>query len=104
MSILYGDSVVLGILSFLTDVVLMPAYSRDITAPATIGCMLLISGVVRFVQELRAKRIADDLTEMVSTSVVVRRDGKWIRVHQRSWWWVIGCALAAGDRVRRIFA
>ena len=90
---------VLGILSFLTDVVLMPAYSRDITAPATIGCMLLISGVVRFVQELRAKRIADDLTEMVSTSVVVRRDGKWIRVPSEEL--VVGdkVRLAAGDRV-----
>lgn len=90
---------VLAILSFTTDVALASTFSRNITTPATILCMLLISGVVRFVQELRAKRIADNLTEMVSSSVLVRRSGTWMRVSSEEI--VVGdrVYLAAGDRV-----
>ena len=85
---------VLGMLSFVTDVVLAPAFRRNMTTPGTILCMLLLSGVVRFVQELRAKRIADDLTEMVCASVPVRRNGSWIRVPSEE--------LVVGDRVRLV--
>lgn len=90
---------VLAILSFMTDVVLAPNFSRDITTSATILCMLLISGMVRFVQELRTKRIADDLTEMVSSTVLTRRGGRWMRVSSEEL--VVGdwVRLAAGDRV-----
>lgn len=85
---------VLGILSFITDVVLAPDFSRNMTTSATILCMLLLSGVVRFMQELRAKRIADDLTGMISASVPVRRNGSWIRVPSKE--------LVVGDRVRLV--
>lgn len=90
---------ILAMLSFLTDVVFVPAFSRNMTTSVTILCMLLISGVVRFVQELRAKRVADDLTEMVSSAVLVRRNGTWMRVPSEEL--VVGdqVRLAAGDRV-----
>ena len=83
---------VLGIISFLTDVVLASNYSRNITTSAIILGMLLISGVVRFIQELRAKRISDHLTKMVSSTVQVLRDGKWCKLSSEE--------LVVGDRVR----
>ena len=83
---------VLAMLSFMTDVVLASNFSRNITTPAVILCMLLVSGIVRFVQELRAKRIADHLTEMVSSTVLVCRGGAWIEVASEE--------LVVGDRVR----
>lgn len=90
---------VLALLSFMTDVVLASNFSRNITTPLTILCMLLISGLVRFVQELRAKRVADDLTEMVSSTVLVRRSGAWMPLASEEL--VVGdrVRLAAGDRV-----
>ena len=64
---------VLAAVSFLTDVVLASNFSRNITTAAIIVCMLLFSGIVRFIQEMRAKRIADHLTQMVSSTVLVLR-------------------------------
>lgn len=90
---------VLAMISFMTDVVLASNFSRNITTSAIILCMLLTSGMVRFVQELRAKRIADHLTEIVSSTVLVRRSGTWMRVASEEL--VVGdqVRLTAGDRV-----
>ena len=82
---------ILASISFLTDVVLASNFSRNITTVVIILCMLLISGLVRFVQELRAKHVADHLTGMVATSVLVRRDGRWQNLSSAE--------LAAGDQV-----
>ena len=71
---------VLACISFLTDVVLASNFSRNITTVVIILCMLLVSGAVRFAQELRAKRTADRLTGMIASTVLVRRCGKWVRV------------------------
>lgn len=90
---------VLAAISFLTDVVLASNFSRNITTAAIILCMLLISGIVRFIQELRAKRVADHLTKMVSSTVMVRRNGKWTKISSTEL--VVGdqVRLLAGDRV-----
>lgn len=90
---------VLVCISFLTDVVLASNFSRNITTVVIILCMLLISGAVRFTQELRAKRVADRLTGMIASTVLVRRDGKWVRVSSTEL--VVGdlVRLSAGDRV-----
>jgi Mg2+-importing ATPase len=49
--------------------------TEDITSTAVIGSMVLISTVLRFVQEGRSNRAADRLKEMVSnTATVLRRD------------------------------
>jgi Mg2+-importing ATPase len=82
----------LAIISFLTDVVLASNFSRNITTTVIIFCMLLISGIVRFIQELRAKRVADHLTKMVSSNVMVLRNGKWLKVPSEE--------LVVGDQVR----
>lgn len=91
-------SILAGI-SFLTDVVLASNFSRNITTVVIILCMLLISGVVRFTQELRAKRIADHLTGIIASTVLVHRNGTWTRVSSTEL--VVGdlVRLSAGDRV-----
>lgn len=82
----------LAIISFFTDVVLVSNFSRNITTSAIILCMLLTSGIVRFIQELRAKRVADHLTKMISSRVLVLRSGTWKNLSAGE--------LVVGDRVR----
>jgi Mg2+-importing ATPase len=90
---------VLATVSFLTDVVLASNFSRDITTAVIILCMLLISGIVRFIQELRAKRITDHLTQMISSTVLVHRNDTWLKIPSADL--VVGdkVRLFAGDRV-----
>lgn len=83
---------VLAAVSFLTDVVLASNFSQNITTPVIILCMLLLSGIVRFIQEMRAKRIADHLTQMVSSTVLVFRNDQWLRISSED--------LVVGDKVR----
>lgn len=82
----------LAVISFVTDVLLASNFSRNMTTPAIILGMLLISGMVRFTQELRAKRVADHLTGMISSGVLVRRNGQWVGLSSTE--------LVVGDRVR----
>lgn len=58
---------VLAVISFVTDVLLASNFSRNLTTVFIVLGMLLISDAVRFVQELRAKRVADHLTGMIVT-------------------------------------
>lgn len=83
---------VLASISFVTDVLLASNFSRDMTTVVIILSMLLISGVVRFVQEMRAKRVADRLTQMIASNVWVRRKGEWLEMPSTE--------LVVGDRVR----
>ena len=83
---------VLAAVSFLTDVVLASNFSRNITTSVIILCMLLFSGIVRFTQEMRAKRVADHLTQMVSSTVLVLRNAQWMRISSED--------LVVGDKVR----
>ena len=90
---------VLAAVSFLIDVVLASNFSRNITTSVIILCMLLLSGIVRFIQELHAKRIADHLTRMVSSTVQVLRNGRWSEISSEEL--VVGdkVCLFAGDRI-----
>lgn len=90
---------VLAAISFVTDVLLPSDFSRDMTTVLLILSMLVISGVIRFIQEMRAKRIADHLTQLFHTSVMVRRNGDWTDLPASEL--VVGdtVQLAAGDRV-----
>ena len=83
---------VLAVISFFTDVVMASNFSRNVTTAAVILCMLITGGTVRFIQELRAKRVADRLMKMVSSVVLVRRQGSWRKVSSDE--------LVVGDRVR----
>lgn len=90
---------VLASISFVTDVLLASDLSRDMTTVLIILCMLLTSGIVRSIQEMRAKRVADRLTGMIASNVSVRRNGKWVGISSTEL--VVGdqVRLFAGDRV-----
>ena len=90
---------VLASISFVTDVLLASNFSQDMTTVIIILCMLLTSGTVRFIQEMRAKRVADHLTGMIAATVSVYRDGKWTPLSSAEL--VVGdlVRLSAGDRV-----
>lgn len=90
---------VLAAISLVTDVFLASNFTRNFTTVTIILSMLLISGVVRFTQELRAKRVADHLTKMIASNVLVHRNGQWVRLSSTQL--VVGdtVRLFAGDRV-----
>ncbi|OPF50686.1 magnesium-translocating P-type ATPase [Clostridium baratii] len=67
---------VLGIISLFTDVILVPKDQRDYSSVVIICIMVTISGVLRFVQELRSSKAAEELKAMVHTTVDVERDGR----------------------------
>ncbi len=82
----------LAVISFLTDILLAPNFSRNVSTVSIIICMFLLSGLVRFIQEIRSKRIADRLTQLVHTTVQVCRNGQW---QER-----LSSELSVGDKVR----
>lgn len=90
---------VLASISFVTDVLLASNFSRNMTTVIIILCMLLISGIVRFIQEMRAKRVSDHLTKMITSDVLVHRNGKWAGISSTEL--VVGdtIRLFAGDRI-----
>lgn len=90
---------VLASISFVTDVLLASDFSHDVTTVLIILSMLLISGIVRFVQEMRAKQVSDHLTQMIASTVLVRRENKWVGISSTEL--VVGdfVRLFAGDRV-----
>ena len=90
---------ILASISFVTDVLLASNFSRNMTTVIIILSMLLISGVVRFMQELRAKSVADHLTGMIASNILVRRNNRWVGLSSTEL--VVGdqVRLLAGDRV-----
>lgn len=90
---------VLASISFVTDVLLASNFSRNMTTVIIILCMLLISGIVRFIQEMRAKRVSDHLTKMITSDVLVHRNGTWVGISSTEL--VVGdtIRLFAGDRI-----
>jgi len=59
----------------LTVLAAISYYTEDVRATIVIGSMVLMSTLIRFVQETRSNRAADKLKEMVSTTAtVLRRD------------------------------
>ena len=55
---------VLAVISFITDVLLVSNFSRNITTVVIICVMILISGAIRLMQELRAKNASDRLERL----------------------------------------
>ncbi|OCN03988.1 magnesium-translocating P-type ATPase [Erysipelotrichaceae bacterium MTC7] len=67
---------VLVVISYVTDVVLMPEKKQDWTTIIIISLMVLISGVLRFVQETRSSKAAEKLNEMIENTTRVKRLGE----------------------------
>ncbi len=89
----------LAIISFFTDVLFATDQTRNHTTALIIVIMLVGSGVVRLVQEMRSKKVTDRLVRLIHTTVQVKRDGVW--QERSSGELVVGdlVRLDAGDRV-----
>lgn len=90
---------VLALISFSTELLMNGGYRHDFSTAIIIICMLIISGTVRLVQEMQAKKVSDNLLSMVVSENLVRRDGQWKVLSSSEI--VVGdiVALKAGDRV-----
>ena len=90
---------VLGIISLVTDVVLVSNFARNATTAVIIFSMILISGTIRLVQELRAKNASKQLNRLIHESITVRRAGEVKEISAEEL--VVGdiVLLSAGDRI-----
>ena len=64
---------VLAAISFVTDVVIAPPGESDPIAVIIVMSMVLVSGLLRFIQETRSGKAAEKLSEMVETTIAVQR-------------------------------
>lgn len=90
---------ILGIISLVTDVFLVSNFARNATTAIIIFSMILISGAIRLIQELRAKNAAQQLDRLIHESITVKREGELIEISAEEL--VVGdiVPLSAGDRV-----
>ena len=90
---------VLGIISLATDVVLVSNFARNATTAIIIFSMILISGVIRMIQEIRAGNASKQLNRLIHESITVRRGGEIKEIPAEEL--VVGdiVLLSAGDRV-----
>lgn len=90
---------VLGIISLVTDVVLVSNFARNATTAVIIFSMILTSGTIRLVQELRAKNASKQLNRLIHESITVRRAGEVKEISAEEL--VVGdiVLLSAGDRI-----
>ena len=90
---------VLGIISLATDVALVSDFARNATTAVIIFSMILISGTIRLVQEIRAKNASKQLNRLIHESITVRRAGEVKEISAEEL--VVGdiVLLSAGDRI-----
>ena len=72
-------TVVLAILagiSVVTDIILAEPEDKSFATVIIITTMVMISGVLRFIQETRSGNVADKLTGMIHTTATVIREGR----------------------------
>ncbi|HZJ58129.1 MAG TPA: magnesium-translocating P-type ATPase [Clostridia bacterium] len=67
--------IALAIVSIFTDIILADPAEKDITTVMIITVMVLIAGVLRFVQETRSGNAAEKLLEMIETTANIERAG-----------------------------
>ncbi|HIY52273.1 MAG TPA: magnesium-translocating P-type ATPase [Candidatus Olsenella avicola] len=70
-----GILVLIAIVSVLTDWVFARPGARDLTTPAIIAVMVVVSGTLRLVQDERSDNASAALAEMVETTCCVERAG-----------------------------
>ncbi|MCC8192575.1 MAG: magnesium-translocating P-type ATPase [Ruminococcus sp.] len=90
---------VLAVVSLITDVLLPDKYGQSFSSVIIICIMLLLGAIVRLIQELRAKRVADRLASLTETTVSVCRDSIWQEISSDDL--VVGdlVRVEAGDRI-----
>ena len=67
--------VFIAAISVLTDWIFATGADRDLSTPLIIGTMVLVSGVLRFIQDEKSTVAAEALAEMVESTAEVERDG-----------------------------
>ena len=65
---------ILSIISLITDVIIQKPGDRDYTTVLVIGTMVMLSVLLRFVQEFRSNQAAEKLKSMVKTTATVIRE------------------------------
>lgn len=90
---------ILGIVSLVTDVFMASNFTRNATTALIIFSMIVISGIIRLIQELRAKSTAAQLDRLIHEKVTVRRNGELREIPGEEL--VVGdlVLFSAGDRV-----
>lgn len=90
---------ILALVSVVTDVLMASDLARNASTATIILSMILISGIIRLIQEMRAKRAADQLNRLIHADVSVMRNGQWCRIPAKEL--VVGdlVSFRAGDRI-----
>lgn len=70
----------IAVLSFIVDIVLKVPAHRNYISFIIIITMLLVSGLIRFMQELKAKRVSDQVIKVFNHKVSVKRNKHWCMV------------------------
>ena len=65
---------ILSIISLITDVIIQKPGDRDYTTVLVIGTMVMLSVLLRFIQEFRSNQAAEKLKSMVKTTATVVRE------------------------------
>lgn len=91
---------VLAAVSFLTEVELEAPEDRNPAAVIVIMSLILISGIIRFIQEFQSQQEAEKLKAMVKTTITVqRRDEPAVEMPIRDLLPGDICIIAAGDMI-----
>lgn len=69
----------LALVSFILDYVLAPVGAKDASAVIVILTMVILSGVIGFIQEFRADKSALKLKSLVTTTITVARLDKGVK-------------------------
>ncbi len=90
---------ILGVITLFTDIFLEANFPKNSSTAIIIFTMILISGIIRLIQEIRAKNAADKLSQLSHDSIMVRRDGDVVEIYAEEL--VVGdtVLISAGDRV-----
>lgn len=66
----------IGLVSLVVDVLIVAPEDRDYKTLIVVSIMIIISGILRFIQEYRSNLAAEKLKSMVKTTATVLRKGK----------------------------
>ena len=64
-------------ISFFTDILLKSSNNRNYLIIIIMVLMFLLSGIVRFIQEVHSLKVFNNLMRVIDNKVFVLRDGKW---------------------------
>ena len=70
-----GVLIIIAIISLIIDVILVPPGERDYKTVIVVGIMVMLSAFLRFLQEYRSNKAAEQLKSMVNTTASVLREG-----------------------------